>query len=381
MVLLTALLGAPALACPVRVVEPDDPSSRAIGTSLGGVDVARGSLVLPAEADCPAGQEPVRVLAANTWYRGPAARVGDVGCVDDGWLGELGGRALVVQDPPDGPAVGLPHGAVVHLECGADGLRVDGEPVGEADVATLRPIAPEHLAAVRHVQAAYVRSFGEVGLEAIPWTDWGYVGLPLTHRRTDAEVRAAWEAEALRTEEQREKAVTELGAPVGEGWAYAHFTGSDPRWTDLWGRPETLVFLLDAAAAWHARCLELAPPGAPRACTLQVGDIAWYNDRVPDPLGHATHRHGRCIDLRLPRDDGSWYEAWWNRPDDREGAWGGCDRDLTGALVAQLVADPRVGALYYNDPSVVDAVEAARAVRGHDDHVHVCVTDTLHWSP
>ena len=101
--------------------------------------------------------------------------------------------------------------------------------------------------------------------------------------------------------------------------------GSDARFSDVWAEPDFIDRLVDLAESWQNWCVgnQIAQR---EHCTLQIGDLAWYNDRQPDPLGHKDHFSGRCVDLRLFRNDGSRYEAYWNRPDDRVGVEGGYDQ-------------------------------------------------------
>ena len=108
----------------------------------------------------------------------------------------------------------------------------------------------------------------------------------------------------------------------------------------------------------------------PRSCTLQIGDLAFYSDQRPDPLGHRDHALGTCVDIRLFRQDGSRYESYYNRPDDRPGVTTGYSADLTGSFLRTAAGEARI--LYFNDPVVVVDVPAVQSSRGHDDHIHLC---------
>ena len=107
-------------------------------------------------------------------------------------------------------------------------------------------------------------------------------------------------------------------------------------------------------------------------CTLQIGDLVWYNDLQPDPLGHKDHYGGRCVDLRLFRNDGSRYEAYWDRPDDRPGVQGGYDQMLNQAFVTFVREHFPVSVFYFNDPEI----SGVSSARGHDDHMHLCLDET-----
>ena len=184
----------------------------------------------------------------------------------------------------------------------------------------------------------------------------------LRYRDAD-QIAREWEREDLRTPEQRERAVTALG-PSG---LWLHFLGADARFSDAWALPETVVSLVDLTESWLNFCAGMEISDR-QQCTIQLGDLAWYNDRRPDPLGHKDHYSGQCVDLRLFRSDGSRYEAYWNRPDDRPGRGVGYDRVLTQAFVDFARDRAAIDVVYFNDPEV-SGVETAR---GHDDHIHLC---------
>lgn len=290
---------------------------------------------------CAAG-EGVEVVSVAGWVEGTAAP-GDVGCVAR--VEPLGERVFVAL--ADGP----------HVRAG-ETIRTCLP--GDADLAVVRAVAPETLAGVEAVRATYAELFGQVPL--VPWTDWGRVGLPLTSL-SPAEVEAEWAREGLLTPEQRSRAV------VARGPAWLHFTGVDAPGSDVWARPETIVAWMRLARGWLDHCV--ATGGDPERCTPQVGDLAWYNARDPDPLGHRDHAGGACVDVRLFRTDGSRYEAWWNRPDDRSGATP-YDGARTADFLRWTLAHAPVGDVFFNDPRVVAAVPGVRAQPGHDDHVHLC---------
>ena len=187
----------------------------------------------------------------------------------------------------------------------------------------------------------------------------------------DAEIAAEWEAEGLQTDEQREKATTALGPVIDGEPVFTHFTGADPRYSDAWGTPEAVAGLVSLAWGWRAACTSAG--WSPRQCTLQVGDLAWYNQAQPDPLGHKEHFAGRCADLRLFREDGSRYESYWNQTDDRirDGSTG-YSAGLTQAFLSYATQDHPIEAVYFNDPDV--SVPGIERRPGHDDHIHLCLT-------
>lgn len=201
-------------------------------------------------------------------------------------------------------------------------------------------------------------------------TAWGRVRLPLPVPLTDAEIAEEWQRERLETPAQREKATTALGPSVDGEPLYTHFTGTDARYSDAWGQPAVVAALVELAAGWRPVCL--AAGGTPRTCTLQIGDLSWYNSKQPDPLGHIDHYRGTCIDLRLFRDDGSRYEAFWNQTDDRKETTGGYSAHLTGAFLRYATQHHPLQDTFFNDPSL--DVPGVEALTGHDDHIHFCLS-------
>ncbi|MDP2305621.1 MAG: hypothetical protein Q8P18_06310 [Pseudomonadota bacterium] len=295
-----------------------------------GVDLPVGSVVRATPMQCARGIG-VEVQASHDTY-GAAAPIGARGCV-----------AAEAVRPADSDTRFLKDGAVVGPEGACD--------------APSRPIPPATLAGLTRVRDTYAELFGPLRLDELDWTDWGYVALPLRALGAAA-IEAEWAREGLSTPSRREKAV------VAAGPAYLHFLGADAPGSDIWATPATIEHVLRLAHAWSTRC------GTPD-CMLQLGDLAWYNARTPDPLGHRDHNEGTCVDIRLFRTDGGHYEAWWNRPDDRTGAHA-YDRARTTEFLAFAMANAPVSEVLFNDPAVIAAVPGVRAVKGHDDHVHMC---------
>ena len=372
---MTALLLGVALAdCELASIQtdllvlPGAEITRGVSTPIGWL--ATGSVVRLAEA-CEGGRM-ARVLSESWHYRHPehpSAPHGATACLPPELLHPLGSSALIALSPPPGAPPSDPKTpAMLHnLTCTETGYAADeASALTVAELAWIRPISPLQEAHILAVQQAYTRNFGPIPLGAIPFTDWGYVGLPLPHRLSEVEIAAEVAAEGLVTDKQREKVTTDLG-PLRDGIPiYTHFTGADPRFTDLWAKPTTIISLLDLAARWA----EVCEADNPRACTLQIGDLAYYSDQRPDPLGHRDHSRGTCVDIRLFRQDGSRYESYYNRPDDRTGVSSGYSADLTGSFLRTAAGEARI--LYFNDPAVIVDVPAVQASRGHDDHIHLC---------
>ncbi len=332
-----------------------------LATSAGERNVPRGSLLRRSPAPCDG--VAVEVLSTAGWYTVPnPAAPGDRGCVAAPALRPLGAEAFVaLRDAP-----GLVAGELLAAAptCEASTVRFDDRAVPLPSLAALRAITPESLARVESVRSTYTALFGPIGLHQTPWADEGYVGLPLPDVYDTARVEAEVAREGLDTPARREKVL------VAAGPGYAHFWGADAAWSDIWARPETIIAVLRTAAGWAKACADAG--GSEAQCRLQIGDLAWYDDVKPDPLGHKDHREGRCVDLRLFRTDGSAYEAWWNRPDDRSGA-AAYDAVRTTAFLRWTAENVGITEGFFNDPAVLAAVPWLKPLAGHDDHVHVCL--------
>lgn len=362
------------LDCPLQVVATEGFALAApLATASGARDLPRGSLVR--RTGTCAGGVAVEVVSVAGWVPvATPAGAGERGCVAAEALEDVGERVFVALAEGAGVAAGELLGpvedagrcdAATYAFGDADGAVASERALALADLAVVRAVDRETLAGVEAVRVAYAEAFGPIGRHRVPWTDWGRVGLPL-EPLAPAEIEAEWAREGLDTPARREKAV------VARGPAWLHFLGSDASGSDVWARPETVVALIRLARGWADHCAAtVATDGDPARCTLQVGDLAWYNARTPDPLGHRDHAAGACVDLRLFRTDGGRYEAWWNRPDDRTGLHA-YDAATTAAFLRWATANAPVTDTFFNDPAVVAQVPGVRALPGHDDHVHVC---------
>ena len=225
-------------------------------------------------------------------------------------------------------------------------------------------------AALSQARSAYRSLFGDPVPE-IAATRWGKVALPLFWYSGER-LREEVVREDLDTPLRAEKAVTATGPFLDGVPVYLHFTGADEPRSDVWGAPAFIESLMRFALDWNRRCRR-SMRTSPSNCTLQLGDISWYDDQLPDPLGHTDHHLGACVDVRLFREDGSRYEAWWDRPDDRPGDRPGYSSATTGAFLTFAADWPGVSALFFNDPRWVEAVDLVQARPGHDDHIHLCI--------
>jgi len=303
----------------------------------------------PGSPACAPGSVPVRGWSAPD---GPAPRpVGEVACLAEDLLQVPIGVDLLGPLGRYGPVP-------TEISCGSG-----PEVVGATGVSphVLSPI-PQGLAEdVRAIEVLAAARLGPGG--QVRWTGAGRLSLPWTW--LDPAAREAERArEGLDTPARAEKAaVAEL--PGGAGY---HFTGADPEGSDIWGSPDALRRLIDLLADWAALCPTLRG-GSAATCPVGLGDLSWYAAQDPDPLGHRDHLRGDCVDLRLFRRDGSRYEAFYNRADDRPTRGSAYDVHLNRAFVRLALARDDVDEVLFNDPAVPEATP----YRGHDDHLHLCL--------
>jgi hypothetical protein len=377
--------------CPLFAVTPQ---GQAIAVDAGQIRLPRGSLV---QASCgiiceQATDQPVQVVSVNYWYQAnegpPLAERADLVCVPRAVLTPMKGKRLLVMDaPPDAePMDTLTPGTVteavgVALPCSGGKVQLGEAQVGVFALQTARPISDTQLAQLRRVQGTFSALFAPISLSRVGISDWGYVGMPMVHERTSVEIEKAIVSESLLTDKQREKVVIAEGPKAVDGTPiYLHFLGTDARFSDRWAQPSTIDALLQLSRAWFDHCVaNVSKHGAAfpvAACTLQIGDLAWYNDRRPDPLGHREHYTGECVDIRLFRDDAARYEAFWNKADDRPGRSDHYAPMITGQFLHFALKHAPVSHVFFNDPDLHVKFQQVTPRRGHDDHLHMCFAAT-----
>lgn len=353
--------------CELLEVHLDEPAVSTPFVPVSGAEreLPPGSLVL-SDGACADGSAAVEVLSIPIWYTAALAvpPVGARGCVAAGALGPPEDLFLVQES-----AWPLQAGEIVTVQGTCDAWTVRGFGLSRDALAALRPVSPRLLADATRVRDAYEAHFGPLNLASVPLSD-GFVGLPLPFALDAAAVAEERARERLDTLERQQGTLRWMGGAIDGRTAYAHFLGADSAWSDLWARPDTVIRVLELAAGWARACPRAAD--APETCLLQLGDLAWFEDVVPDPLGHKDHHAGRCVDVRLFRDDGSRYEAWWNRPDDRPGVTGGYDQELTLAFLRWASAELPVTTILFGDPAARRQVPLVRPVSSHDEHIHLC---------
>ncbi len=369
------LLLAPHLAlaadrCPLMRLSPP---GTAISVQTAAGELSRSSLLRPIlDLPCEDGVS-VRIVAVQPWYRtgaGPLPQAGQALCLSAALLAPVADAPLMVWAPPPGaPRPALPEGTVLAgyqdpADCGDPALLLaDGRRLPDRLLLGSAPTTAAALDQATALAARISTRLAPLSAAQVRVNDWGRVALPMAEELDAAGIADEVARESLLSPAQQERATVAWGPDR----AWSHFPGSDAPLSDLWGEPGFTSALVDLLIDWRTHCRAL-PGMDPARCLVQVGDLAWHNDQKPDPLGHKDHFEGSCVDLRLFRSDGSRYEAWWNRPDDRPGRPAGYDPLLTGAFVAFARARPDTSRLIFNDP----AIPAERA-RGHDDHLHLCL--------
>lgn len=355
-----------AMLCTLLEVEPVDMAIAApfTASASAGSELPRGALVA-AEGRCPGGEVAVELLSTPRWFQSALdlPPLGARGCVAEAALRPPSERLLVQYD--EWP---LQLGDVLTLDGWCDAWTILGQPLRREQLRALRPVTPIMIEDATRVQRAYEAHFGPLNLAEVPISGGGYVGLPLPRALSGDELAAEHARERLDTLDRQRRAIRWTGGEIDGRPTYAHFLGGDPAWSDIWGAADTIVAMLEMAAGWARAC----PSPAPERCLLQLGDLAWFDDELPDPLGHKDHHAGRCVDIRLFRSDGSRYEAWYNRPDDRPGFAPAYDQQLTIAFLDWVTTSLPVTTALFNDPVARRAVPLVRKVPEHDDHIHLC---------
>ena len=357
-------LEAIAAACALLAVAPQQGSPSVELTVGDGAGVTVGSLVrTDPSLSCPAGSQGVALVSDNRLYPHLLPLPSGPFCAPRDRLVDPVGLYLMAGAPDfavsramvDAGEVGMASCAQLHAENAGTWT--------PTPVAALLPAWGKAPAA--EVGRAYGRAFHQPA-PVVVWSHWDRVALPLARWLSDEELRAEHAREGLVTPAQQERATAALGPtlPGQDEPAYTHFTGSDPVGSDIWADAELLLRFIELAATFRAQAVG-------REWTIQVGDLAWPSPARPDPLGHKDH-FGRCMDVRLFRSDGSRYEAWWNRPDDRPGFATAYQASMQRMFLDWVVERWPGGTHYFNDPGALH-LPGVHSWPGHDDHMHICL--------
>lgn len=341
----------------------DSASSTSTGLVLG-----RGSLVWRVPAQVCKDRWTVQVLSIDPLYhderRGNPPSILSFGCVDPQDLA-----------PVDNLSVSQVRGQDLRLVASSSCT----SPAGTLPYSMLESLAPHReVPGMEQVRASYEKLYGSIAPGEPRATDWGFVALPFAHALDTHEIAERDHIESLVNQDEKERGVFQLGP--GDTPFYVHSLGGDDPDSDIWGRPELIKAILELAYGWYPYCTSKVAPKAKipaetakKACTIQINDLAWYNDKNPDPLGHNSHASGRCVDIRPFRNDGSWYEANWRKKDSRKGVGQRYSRTLTQAFLAYAMSTHGFTNVIFNDRSIRKSLKNVRKLHGHDDHLHLCV--------
>jgi hypothetical protein len=374
--LVATAAAADSASCPLLQVIPQGKEVEAPFRMLGNAEgtlafqafLGRGSLVwrLPSPA-CGASWT-VQVLSEDPLYvderRGPPPAVLSVGCID-------ASDVVPVNELPAADADGRRFTLAGSASCVL--------PAGTLPYNLLESVAPRREPpGLELVRSTWERLYGPLPPGEPRATDWGFVALPFAHTLDQAELDARDRKEKFVSQDSRARGVWALGP--GQSPVYVHALGDDDPDSDTWGRPELVATILELAHSWYDRCttveapaLKIKPDVARKACALQVNDLAWYNDRSPDPLGHNSHGTGRCVDVRPFRDDGSWYETNWRKRDDRPGVGQHYSRQLTMRFLSYAIPEYHLTNVIFNDSYIRRRLKTVHKLRNHDDHMHLCI--------
>lgn len=244
---------------------------------------------------------------------------------------------------------------------------VDTMEIGAAPACELGVMSDAHLGTLQELASStreIYRASQEYPLGLFEINDWGMVRLP-TRKIQDS-------GDGI-TEEALDG-------------SFVHYQGFDPEGSDTWGTPDSVCSLMRIARDWKASC----PEQDKKKCTLQIGDLSFVTpgkvvDGVKDPLGHKSHYHGSCVDMRPFRKDGQ-----FGRVDLRtdEALY---DRELMRKFVSFVISRGATP-VYFNDPSIyqdrklgqgkdacskkdprLDIGKRAQYCPAHDDHIHFCL--------
>lgn len=146
--------------------------------------------------------------------------------------------------------------------------------------------------------------------------------------------------------------LVEMPASGGIGW-YRYDTGDMKKSLLMhFGTADTVQAILAVAVATNFTLPAIG-----------VGDLSSASG---GNMGrHASHLHGKNVDLRPLRQDGAGSPT--NITDTAN-----YSRDRTLALVDMLLAHRNVDKIYFNDPEIIKVRKPrVQKMRGHDNHLHV----------
>lgn len=357
--------------CPLISVQPHREKAIHIKTSKG--NIARGSLMrLEPWKKCSRGRFQATVLSQVYFYQQPRKKLvphGTTVCISPQDIEPLDNYVLYFLHPPPDDM-----GSVLDItsffshsphSCSST-IELDGASYHDVQLSWAYIMPLEHALILLEKQKEWYTDFGEWILGRIWVNDWGRVALPLAYHSHE-EIKQEHHREALKNRKQKSKAVIAHGPQN----LWLHFLGTDALYSDVWTHPHKLQYLINYTKKWHKKCLQDPQISNYSACTTQIGDIAWYNSTMPDPLGHRTHYTGNCVDIRLFRSDASRYESFWNRDDDRKGRKKAYSLYMNRQYI-QLLQNEDMETILFSDPRIPFSLAPK-----HDDHIHFCIPQHL----
>lgn len=335
-----------------------DPYETTLGVQISSLTVPTHSPLLPVEKKCPVDHTAFRVLALAPYFLDllNVPQIDQELCFPNTSVSKVESAYWYAHDTSE--TIGLSKGASVFYA--SNTAICWSHPTVRQNLSLL---SESQMVVTEELQRNWSTLF-QVDMSGRVWVNpWGYVSLP--HRiKGPEEMVIEYKKEHLTTPKQREKSIR----AVGPNDLWFHFWGSDPPMSDAWAPKERIIEWVALAHGWKQHCTN-ENLGTESQCILKIGDIAWLNAHLPDPLGHQYHFKGNCMDIRLFRTDESSYEAYWNKADDRGGYGVPYNRDLTQDFVQFVQNGYSVERFYFNDPSISGVLPS----KGHDDHLHLCL--------
>lgn len=354
--------------CPLAVVSPQQEDAVHAQGSEG--VVTRGALLRAlSESSCSSSEIKVEVLSQVYFYQYGAelSPVGSQVCIPLSEVQPISNQVLYFLHPPPDD-MGIVSDSVLLNWSYSDNClerQIYTKEEGILDYSQLmwvQVLSVENALLHERLTSKWFAEFGSWIWGRIWVNDWGRVALPLAYF-VHTELRDEYKKEKLVTSQQMSRAT------VAYGPRWLHFLGTDPLFSDVWGTSEYIQQLIFLTKVWNNWCVGLDFVSNKDSCLMQIGDIAWFNPKNPDPLGHKTHDQGTCVDMRLFRSDASRYEAYWNKGDDRKGFGKAYDKRLN-ALFIDFMWDQGASVILFSDKST-----HAKWAPHHNDHIHVCFDD------
>lgn len=149
---------------------------------------------------------------------------------------------------------------------------------------------------------------------------------------------------------------------LNEKLGYVHYKGVEPLGTDDWAQPHTMCAFLRFAKGWKDKCESVNKTKG--SCLMQVGDLSFITPAQAsdgrDPMGHADHARGECIDIRPFRKD-----QLLESTDTGKASY---NKTLMKEFL-KYASESGAEDILFGDPQKVEGVKYRS---DHRDHVHLC---------